>query len=73
MIANNALRRDEEYHALNRQPSSYNPLHTFRLPKGDDKHYQQQYGDMYFLRLARLKEPIEEIAEEAWEDFQVRL
>lgn len=28
---------------------------------------------MYFLRLAKLKPAVEEIAEEAWNDFEVRL
>ena len=34
-------------------------------------HYQQQYGDMYFLRLAKLKPAVEEIAAEAWEGCEV--
>lgn len=64
--------RTEEYPVLDRLPSRYNPLHTFELAKGDHKHYQQQYGDMYFLRLAKLKPAVEEIAAKAWQDFQVR-
>lgn len=51
--------------------SSYNPLHTFDLPKGEQKHYTQQYADMYFLRLAMLKPTVEQIASEAWDDFQL--
>ncbi|KAI2792280.1 hypothetical protein POX_b02317 [Penicillium oxalicum] len=57
---------NEEYDAVYRQPSSYNPLHTFTLPMGSDRHYQQQYGDMYFLRLAKLKPAVEKIAMDAW-------
>lgn len=46
-------------------------MHTFDLPKGGEKHYQQQYADMYFLRLAQLKEAVKQRAEEAWGDFTV--
>ncbi|KAG4034892.1 hypothetical protein MFRU_002g02410 [Monilinia fructicola] len=52
-----------------RVPSSYKPLSTFALSKA--KHYQQQYGDMYFLRLTSLKKPVEEIASAAWDGFQI--
>ena len=62
-----------EYPIIERQPSYYNPLQTFYLAKGDQKHYQQQYGDMYFLRLAKLKPVVEEIAAEAWGDLTVGL
>lgn len=64
--------RDREYPTRERQPSYYNPLHSFDLAKGDQKHYQQQYGDMYFLRLAKLKPVVERIAAEAWDGFQVQ-
>lgn len=47
------------------------PLRNFDLARGEDKHYQQQYGDMYFLRLAKLKPAVEQIASEAWEGYQV--
>ncbi|KAJ2904029.1 hypothetical protein MKZ38_008961 [Zalerion maritima] len=49
-----------------RQPSSYHPLNTFKLSK--ERSYQQQYGDMYFLRLMRIKPAVELIAEEAWRE-----
>lgn len=54
-----------------REPSAYNPLHTFDLPKGTDKHYGQQFADMYFLRLAQLKKCVMQKAEEAWSDFEL--
>lgn len=54
---------------MERQNSSYKPLETFALEK--EKHYQQQFGDMYFLRLTKLKPAVERIAEEAWEDFHI--
>ncbi|MCJ1247441.1 hypothetical protein MMC30_004655 [Trapelia coarctata] len=60
-----------EYASFERLASHYNPLHTYDLAKGDQKHYQQQYADIYFLRLAMLKPAVEEAAREAWEDFQV--
>ncbi|EKG14975.1 DNA polymerase delta subunit 2, putative [Macrophomina phaseolina MS6] len=50
---------------------AYTPLSTFELPKGEDRHYVQQYADMYFLRLVQLKPVVEKIAEEAWENFEV--
>ncbi|KAI9818080.1 MAG: hypothetical protein M1827_000705 [Pycnora praestabilis] len=62
---------DRTYPLIHRHTSVYNPLRTFDLLKGDQKHYQQQYGDMYFLRLAKLKPAVEEIASDAWEGFQI--
>jgi DNA polymerase delta subunit 2 len=61
--------RDEKYPLLERQSSSYKPLSTFALEK--EKHYHQQYGDMYFLRLTKLKPAVEGIAAEAWDGFQI--
>lgn len=60
---------DEKYTALTRQPSSYKPFETYALEK--EKHYQQQFGDMYFLRLTKLKPAVEQIAAEAWDGFQI--
>ncbi|KAI9370329.1 DNA polymerase alpha/epsilon subunit B-domain-containing protein [Aspergillus egyptiacus] len=54
-----------------RNESVYNPLNTFRLPPGQERQYQQQYGDMYFLRLAKLKPAVEAVAVEAWEGFSI--
>ncbi|KAF2262513.1 DNA polymeras-like protein subunit delta-2 [Lojkania enalia] len=54
-----------------RNPSLYNPLHTFELPKGAERHYQQQYADMYFLRLAELRNAVIKQAQEAWGDYQL--
>ena len=63
--------KKEEYATLDRLQSSYNPLHLFSLPPGDQKQYMQQYGDMYFLRLAKLKPVVEEIAGEEWDGFKI--
>ncbi|KAJ6104449.1 hypothetical protein N7523_010769 [Penicillium sp. IBT 18751x] len=62
---------NEEYEPSYRTPSSYNTLHTFRLPIGSERHYQQQYGDMYFLRLAKLKPAVEQVAAAAWDGFSI--
>ncbi|KAL9061731.1 MAG: hypothetical protein Q9206_000354 [Seirophora lacunosa] len=62
---------DQEYPVLERQPSYYNPLNTFVCAKGELKHYQQQYADIYFLRLAKLKPAVEAIAHEEWKDFEI--
>ena len=56
---------------MTRLVASYQPLHTFDLPHGQDKHYKQQYGDMYFLRLSKLRQAVEKAAEEAWSDFEI--
>ncbi|QVM13637.1 hypothetical protein D8B26_008245 [Coccidioides posadasii str. Silveira] len=61
----------EEYPPVYRQHSAYNPLYTFRLPSGKTRHYQQQYADIYFLRLARLKPAVAEIAAAEWEEFTI--
>ncbi|KAI0866095.1 DNA polymerase alpha/epsilon subunit B-domain-containing protein [Xylaria cubensis] len=49
---------------LERTASEYKPLHTFKLDK--EKSYKQQFADMYFLRLTRIKPAVEQIASEAW-------
>ncbi|KAI9841212.1 MAG: hypothetical protein M1837_000939 [Sclerophora amabilis] len=59
----------EEHDILTRRSSAYNPLHTFDLAK--NKGYKQQYGDIYYLRLAQLKPPVEAMATEAWDGFQI--
>ncbi|KAL4950704.1 DNA polymerase alpha/epsilon subunit B-domain-containing protein [Aspergillus filifer] len=61
----------QEYALVNRNASVYNPLDTFKLPPGGDRQYQQQYGDMYFLRLAKLKPAVDKVAAEAWEGFNI--
>ncbi|WEW60016.1 DNA polymerase delta small subunit Cdc1 [Emydomyces testavorans] len=61
----------EEYPPVYRLPSAYNPLSTFRLPPGETRHYQQQYADIYFLRLARLKPAVAELAAAEWEEFTI--
>ncbi|KAI9817004.1 MAG: hypothetical protein M1826_001700 [Phylliscum demangeonii] len=55
--------------ALSRPASSYRPLRTFTLPA--EKHYQQQYSDIYFLRLAKLKPAVERHAIEAWQHLEI--
>ncbi|KAJ9630689.1 DNA polymerase delta small subunit Cdc1 [Taxawa tesnikishii (nom. ined.)] len=62
---------NEDYPTPGRTYSAYNPLRTFHLAKGEQKHYQQQYADMYFARLAVLKPAVERIANEAWDDFEI--
>lgn len=73
-IAEGNLLKDtpETHTAPSRNESNYAPLRTFELPKGADKHYSQQFADMYFLRLAQLKEHVMEKAHAAWDDFEVQ-
>ncbi|KAI1048643.1 hypothetical protein LB506_002347 [Fusarium annulatum] len=47
-----------------RSVSVYKPLQSFVLNK--QRSYQQQYGDMYFLRLTKIKPAIDKVAAEAW-------
>ncbi|EQK98195.1 DNA polymerase subunit delta-2 [Ophiocordyceps sinensis CO18] len=48
-----------------RSASSYKPLGTFAFEK--QRSYKQQYGDMYFLRLTKIKPAVDEAANAAWE------
>lgn len=64
-LFSNSLLSDTPRTILSRQPDSYKPLHSFALDKA--KSYQQQYGDMYFLRLTRIKPAVEEVAATAWD------
>lgn len=64
-------RNNETFPTLERLPSAYNPKHSFILPKGEHKHYMQQFADLYFLRLAKLKPAVEAGATEAWDEFQI--
>ncbi|TVY14584.1 DNA polymerase subunit delta-2 [Lachnellula arida] len=59
----------QNYAALERASTSYKPHETYALEK--EKHYQQQFADIYFLRLTKLKPAVEKIASDAWEDFQI--
>ncbi|KLU84843.1 DNA polymerase delta small subunit [Magnaporthiopsis poae ATCC 64411] len=52
--------------APERLQSGYKPLNSFVLPK--DRPYKQQYGDMYFLRLAKIRPAVEQVASEAFGD-----
>ncbi|KAK5448199.1 DNA polymerase delta small subunit Cdc1 [Exophiala xenobiotica] len=65
------LQKNEEFPVQSRTPNAYNPLYSYRLSRGQNKHYVQQYGDMYFLRLAKLKPVVEAIAADDWEDFEI--
>ncbi|KAI1765959.1 DNA polymerase alpha/epsilon subunit B-domain-containing protein [Hypoxylon sp. FL1150] len=51
---------------LERASSTYKPLHSFKLDK--DRSYQQQFADMYFLRLTKIKPAVEQLASDAWDD-----
>lgn len=60
-----------DYPTTTRVNAPYARLSNFDLDKKADQRYQQQYGDMYFLRLAKLKPAVERIATDAWEGYQV--
>ncbi|KAL2025063.1 hypothetical protein VTK56DRAFT_65 [Thermocarpiscus australiensis] len=51
--------------ALERSESNYKSLDTFALPK--DRQYQQQFADIYFLRLTKIKPAVEAVASTAWQ------
>ncbi|KAL1974299.1 hypothetical protein VTN31DRAFT_4503 [Thermomyces dupontii] len=62
---------NSEFPPHNRAESSYDPLHTFRLPTANTRQYQQQYSDLYFLRLTKLKPAVVKVAQEAWDGFSI--
>lgn len=64
-------RADDKYGERKRQPSAYNPLYSYRLPQGEKRQYAQQFADMYFLRLQKLKATVEAIAAQEWEDYEI--
>ena len=51
--------------------STYGSSRKYHLHGDDHKNYQQQYGDMYFFRLAKLKPSLKQIATEDWSDFEI--
>ncbi len=59
------MRSGETPDHFERCESNYKPLHSFSLPK--DRQYQQQFADIYFLRLTKIKPAVEEAATAAWE------
>ncbi|KAK6071800.1 DNA polymerase alpha/epsilon subunit B [Seiridium cupressi] len=67
-VPGNLLRKPsgKQEEELERTSSTYKPLQAFRLTK--EKSYKQQFADMYFLRLAKIKPAVEAIASEAWDD-----
>ncbi|KAH8887436.1 DNA polymerase delta small subunit [Thozetella sp. PMI_491] len=52
--------------APERKQAAYHPLKSFDLEK--DRQYQQQFADMYFLRLTKIKPAVEAIADATWKD-----
>ncbi|KAI5281555.1 hypothetical protein KEM54_003198, partial [Ascosphaera aggregata] len=66
-----AYRDDDAYETSERLESIYCPLTNYRLPPGSSKHYQQQFADIYFLRLTQLKPIVAEIARNAWEGLTI--
>lgn len=64
-------RADDKYGERSRQSSAYNPLYSYRLPQAEKRQYAQQFADMYFLRLQKLKSAVEVIAEAEWGDFEL--
>lgn len=59
------VRSDVPHQVPLRAPSSYKPLDSFALNK--QRTYQQQYGDMYFLRLTKIKPAVDEVAAATWD------
>ncbi|RKL43416.1 hypothetical protein BFJ72_g4240 [Fusarium proliferatum] len=65
-VEGSLLRKPSEtsHQVPTRSVSVYRPLQSFVLNK--QRSYQQQYGDMYFLRLTKIKPAIDKVAAEAW-------
>ncbi|KAH6626911.1 DNA polymerase alpha/epsilon subunit B-domain-containing protein [Chaetomium sp. MPI-SDFR-AT-0129] len=51
---------------VERAESNYKSLDTFALPK--DRGYQQQFADVYFLRLTKIKPSVEQVAAARWKN-----
>ncbi|KAJ5362495.1 DNA polymerase alpha/epsilon subunit B [Penicillium brevicompactum] len=64
-------KEEQQPEPVYRTPSHYKPRLTYHLPAGSARHYQQQYGDMYYLRLAKLKPSVEQVAQDAWEGLVI--
>ncbi|CAK7230819.1 DNA polymerase delta small subunit Cdc1 [Sporothrix bragantina] len=52
-----------------RYQSAYHPLHRFALES--TRQYQQQFADMYFLRLAKIKPAVDQVAADMFDDVVV--
>lgn len=63
------LSEDSDEDDVERVQSSYKSLSTFHLEK--NRGYQQQFGDMYFIRLTKIKPAVEQIAAAAFEEFRI--
>ncbi|KAI1438770.1 DNA polymerase alpha/epsilon subunit B-domain-containing protein [Xylaria sp. CBS 124048] len=65
-IAGSMLRKPsgEAENELERTASEYKPLQSFALDA--DRSYKQQFSDMYFLRLTKIKPVVDQRALEAW-------
>ena len=52
-----------------RDQLAYHPLHRFALES--TRQYQQQFADMYFLRLAKIKPAVDQVAADIFDDVVV--
>ncbi|KZZ95664.1 DNA polymerase alpha/epsilon, subunit B [Ascosphaera apis ARSEF 7405] len=64
-------RDDDVYETDERVDSLYCPLTNYRLPPGGARQFQQQFADIYFLRLTQLKPVVTEVARQAWEGLTI--
>jgi DNA polymerase delta subunit 2 len=55
--------------SLERPESNYKSLDNFSLP--NDRQYKQQFADIYFLRLTKIRPAVEEVATAAWQDTKL--
>lgn len=62
---------DDQETTRERLQSSYRPSRKYHIHGEDHKNYQQQYGDMYFFRLAKLKPSLKQVAGDDWADFEI--
>lgn len=63
------MNRGKAEDELERAASEYKTLHSFKLDK--EKSYRQQFADMYFLRLTKIKPAVDQRASEAWSDVVI--
>ncbi|KAF5530733.1 DNA polymerase delta subunit 2 [Fusarium mexicanum] len=70
-VKGSLLRKPSEtsHQVPTRSASVYKPLQSFVLDK--QRSYKQQYGDMYFLRLTKIKPAVDKVAAEAWKGTKI--
>ncbi|KAL7273410.1 DNA polymerase delta small subunit Cdc1 [Rhizina undulata] len=60
---------DDTYNSVQRAQAEFESIPRFRIK---ERTYQQQFSDIYFLRLTKLKPQVDKVAEAAWDDLEIQ-